>query len=117
MISIAVAALELGILTISPDTYFALPDGEGVPTVVWVVVFVVPELSVQPAKRTQEIRSTTRPVTRTGFLFIVLSEPGDYFKKSFYPLHIFQYNSTGQNVPAVVPCREKRNRKKTKKQK
>jgi hypothetical protein len=85
MISIAVAALELGILTISPDTYFALPDGEGVPTVVWVVVFVVLELSVQPAKRTQEIRSTTRPVTRIGFLFIVLTKPGDYFKKSFYP--------------------------------
>jgi len=85
MISIAVAALELGILTISPDTYFALPDGEGVPTVVWVEVFVVLELSVQPAKRTQEIRSTTRPVTRIGFLFIVLTKPGDYFKKSFYP--------------------------------
>jgi hypothetical protein len=83
MISIAVAALEPGILTISPDTYFALPEGEVVTTLVWLVVFVVPELFVKPVKRTQEIRSTTRADTRRVFLFMVLTEPGDYFKKSF----------------------------------
>jgi hypothetical protein len=92
----AVAAVEVGILTISPDTYFALPDGEVVTTLVWVVVFEVPELFVHPVKRTQEIRSTTRPVTRIVFLFIVLTEPGDYFKKSFYSLQLFQYNSSGR---------------------
>jgi hypothetical protein len=102
MISIAVAELEEGILTISPDTYFALPDGEGVPTVVWVVVFVVLELSVQPAERTQEIRSTTRPVTRIVFLFIVLTEPGDYFKKSIYSWHIFQCNNSGNCMHLLV---------------
>ena len=98
MISIAVAALEPGILTISPVTYFALPDGEGVPTLVWVVVFVVPGLSVHPAMRTQEIRSTTRPDTRRVFLFMVLTEPGDYFKKSFYSEHIFQHHRSGVEV-------------------
>ena len=113
----AVAALELGILTISPDTYFALPDGAVVTTPVGVVVFFVLELSVQPLIRTQEIRSTARPDTRSVFLFMVLTETGDYFKKSFYPLHIFQHNRTGQNVPVVVPWGGKRNRKKTKKQK
>jgi hypothetical protein len=74
MISIAVAAVDVGILTISPDTYFALPDGEGVPTFVWFVVFAVLELFVQPARSTHEIRSTTRPDTRSVFLFIVLTE-------------------------------------------
>jgi hypothetical protein len=73
IISLAMAALEPGILTISPDTYFALPDGEVVTTPVVVVVFVVLELSVQPVIRTQEIRSTTRPDTRRVFLFIVLT--------------------------------------------
>jgi len=84
MISIAVPELEVGILTISPDTYFTLPEGAVVTALVWVVVFVVLELFVQPAMRTQEIRSTTKPDTRRVFLFIVLTEPGDYFKKSFY---------------------------------
>jgi hypothetical protein len=91
MISIAVAALDVGILTISPDTYFALPDGAVVPTLVCVVVFVVLELVVQPVIRTQEIRSNTRPDTRRVFLFIVLTKPGDYFKKSFYSTRVFQY--------------------------
>ena len=95
MISIAVPELELGILTISPDTYFALPDGAVVPTLVCVVVFVVLELFVQPVMRTQEIRSNTRPDTRRFFLFIVLTEPGDYFKKSFYSYLLFQYQCAG----------------------
>jgi hypothetical protein len=95
MISIAVTELELGILTISPDTYFALPDGAVVPTLVCVVVFVVLELFVQPVIRTQEIRSNTRPDTSRVFLFIVLTEPDDYFKKSFYTYLLFQYHSAG----------------------
>jgi hypothetical protein len=84
MISIAVPELEVGILTMSPATYFALPDGAVVTALVWVVVVVVPESFVQPVMRTQEIRSKTRPDTRRVFLFIVVTEPGDYFKKSFY---------------------------------
>ena len=95
IISIAVAALEPGILTISPDTYFALPDGEVVTMLAAVVVFVVLELSVQPVIRTQEIRSTTRPDTKRVFLFIVLTERGDYFKKSIYPYLIFRYPRSG----------------------
>jgi len=97
MISIAVGELELGILTISPDTYFALPEGAGVAAVVCVVAFEVSELSVQPVKRTQEIRINTRPDTRRVFLFIVLNEPEDYFKKSFCAYLLFQYLSTGQD--------------------
>jgi hypothetical protein len=93
MISIAVTELEVGILTISPDTYFALPDGAVVATLVCVVVFVVLELFVQPVIRTQEIRRNTRPDTSRVFLFIVLTEPGDYFKKSFYSYLLFQYHS------------------------
>jgi hypothetical protein len=97
IISIAVAALEPGILTISPDTYFALPDGEVVTTLAGVVVLVVLELSVQPEIRTQEIRSTTRPDTRRVFLFIVLTERGDYFKKSIYSYLFFCYPGSGQD--------------------
>ena len=93
MISIAVVALEVGILTISPGTYFALPEGAVVTTLVGVVVFVELELPVQPVKRTQEIRSTTRPDTKKVFLFIVLTEPEDYFKKSFYAYLLFHYHS------------------------
>jgi hypothetical protein len=59
------------------------------------VVFVVLELSVQPVKRTQEIRSNIRPDTSSVFVFIVLTEPGDYFKKSFYSHLLFQYHSAG----------------------
>ena len=95
IISIAVAALEPGILTISPDTYFALPDGEVVTPPDGVVVFVVLELSVQPEIRTQKIRSTTRPDTRRLFLFIVLTERGDYFKKSIYSYLLFRYPRSG----------------------
>jgi hypothetical protein len=84
MIRIAVTALELGILTISPDTYFAPPERAVITGLGCVVVFVELELFVQPVKRTQEIRSITRLVTWRVFLFIVLTEPGDYFKKSFY---------------------------------
>ena len=84
MIRIAVTALELGILTISPDPYFAPPDWVVVTGLVWVVVFVELELFVQPVKRTQEIRSNTRAVAWRVFLFIVMIMPGDYFKKSFY---------------------------------
>jgi hypothetical protein len=84
MISIAVPELEAGILTISPDTYFTLPDGAVVTALVGVVVFVLPESFVQPAIRTQEIRRNTKLETRRFFLFIVLNEQGDYFKKSFY---------------------------------
>jgi hypothetical protein len=97
IISMAVAALELGILTISPATYFALPDGAVVTTPVGVVVFFVLELSVQPLIRTQEIRSTARPDTRSVFLFMVLTETGDYFKKSFYPLHLFHCHKSKKN--------------------
>ena len=95
MISIAVPELDVGILTISPDTYFALPDGAVVTALVCVVVFIVLELFVQPVMRTQEIRSNTRQETRRFFLFIVLNEQGDYFKKSFYPYLLFQYHSAG----------------------
>jgi hypothetical protein len=96
MIRIAVMALELGILTISPDTYFAPPERAVVTGLGWVVVFVELELSVQPVKRTQEIRSNTRPVIWRVFLFMVLTEPGDYFKKSFYAYHVFNYHTMGQ---------------------
>jgi hypothetical protein len=95
MISIAVPELEVGILTISPDTYFTLPDGAVVTTLVCVVVFVVLGLFVQPVIRTQEIRSNTKPDISRVFLFIVLTEPGDYFKKSFYTYLLFQYHSAG----------------------
>jgi hypothetical protein len=95
MISIAVPELEVGILTISPDTYFALPDGAVVTALVWVVVFVVLELFVQPVMRTQEIRSNTRLETRRFFLFIVLNEQGNYFKKSFYSYLFFNTISAG----------------------
>jgi hypothetical protein len=88
MISIAVAALDVGILTISPDTYFALPDGAVVTALVW-VVFFVPESFVQPVNRTQEIRSNTRLHTTIFFLFIILNEQRDYFKKSFYSYFCF----------------------------
>jgi hypothetical protein len=83
MISIAVPEMDLGILTISPDTYFALPDEAVVTALVCVVVFVVPESFVQPVMRTQETRSNTRLETMRFFLFIVLNEQGEYFKKSF----------------------------------
>jgi hypothetical protein len=113
IISIAVAALEPGILTISPDTYFALPEGEVVTTLVWLVVFVVPELFVQPVKRTQEIRSTTRADTRRAFLFMVLTEPGDYFKKSFYSWHIFQCNCSENCMNLLVVSAERKENQKT----
>jgi hypothetical protein len=117
MISIAVAALDVGILTISPDTYFALPDGAVVTTLVW-VVFFVPESFVQPVNRTQEIRSNTRLDTMIFFLFIVLNEQGDYFKKSFYS-H-FCFNTKGlvwmQGFLIVQEEKEKESWKNTKKQ-
>lgn len=69
-----------GFRTISPVIYFGLPGTD----VICVVVFAVPALSVQPVKRTQEIRSTTRADTRRIFLFIVLNVQKDYFKKSLY---------------------------------
>jgi hypothetical protein len=62
------------------------------------VVFVVLELSVQPVKKTQEIRSNIRPDTSSVFVFIVLNEQGDYFKKSFYSHLLFQYNSAGPDL-------------------
>jgi hypothetical protein len=117
MISIAVAALDVGILTISPDTYFALPDGAVVTALVW-VVFFVPESFVQPVNRTQEIRSNTRLDTMIFFLFIVLNEQGDYFKKSFYS-H-FCFNTKGlvwmQGFLIVQEEKEKESWKNTKKQ-
>ena len=94
MISIAVPELEVGILTISPDTYFTLPEGAVVTALVW-VVFVVLESFVHPVIRTQEIRSNTRLDTRRFFLFIVLNEQGDYFKKSFYSYLLFHNHSAG----------------------
>jgi hypothetical protein len=111
MISIAVPELELGILTISPDTYFALPDGAVVTALVWVVVFVVLELFVHPVMRTQEIRSNTRLETRRFFLFIVLNEQGDYFKKSFYSYLLFHYHSAGPDswFIRVVPMEKREN--------
>ena len=71
MISIAVTALELGFLTISPDTYFTLPDGAVVTTLDCVVVFVVLELFVQPVIRTLEIRSNTKPDISILFISVV----------------------------------------------
>jgi hypothetical protein len=111
MISTAVTEVEVGILTISPDTYFALPDGGVVPTLVCVVVFVVLELFVQPVKRTQEIRSNTRPDTSRVFLFIVLTEPGDYFKKSLYTYLLFQYHSADPDscISFLFPGKKKEN--------
>jgi len=83
MISHAVCELAFGFLTISPDLYSAAVDGAVVTRLVCGVVFVVPEPFVQPVNRTQDIRSNTRLETRRFFLFIVLNEQGDYFKKSF----------------------------------
>jgi hypothetical protein len=83
MISHAVCELAFGFLTISPDLYSAAVDGAVVTRLVCGVVFVVPESFVQPVNRTQEIRSNTRLETRRFFLFIVLNEQRDYFKKSF----------------------------------
>jgi hypothetical protein len=119
MISIAVPELELGILTISPDTYFALPDGAVVTALVWVVVFVVLELFVHPVMRTQEIRSNTRLETRRFFLFIVLNEQGDYFKKSFYSYLLFHYHSAGPDswFTRVVPGEKRENLGKNSKKK
>jgi hypothetical protein len=119
MISIAVPELELGILTISPDTYFALPDGAVVTALVWAVVFVVLELFVHPVMRTQEIRSNTRLETRRFFLFIVLNEQGDYFKKSFYSYLLFHYHSAGPDswFARVVPGGKRENPGKNSKKK
>ncbi len=83
MISIAVAELELRSFTISPETYFAFPEGAVVTALVFVVVFVVLEFSVHPVKKTQEIRSNTRPHTRRVFLFMVFNSPGNYLKNRF----------------------------------
>jgi hypothetical protein len=117
MISIAVAALDVGILTISPDTYFALPDGAVATALVW-VVFFVPESFVQPVNRTQEIRSNTRLDTMIFFLFIVLNEQGDYFKKSFYSHFCFTTKGLVwmQGFLIVQEEKEKESWKNTKKQ-
>jgi hypothetical protein len=109
MISIAVPELEVGILTISPVTYFTLPEGAVVTALVW-VVFVVLESFVHPVIRTQEIRSNTRLDTRRFFLFIVLNEQGDYFKKSFYSYLLFHYHSAGPVYGSPDCSRGKRER-------
>jgi hypothetical protein len=95
MISVAVPELEVGILTISPDTNFAPPAVAVVTVLAGVVVFVGPESFVHPVIRTLEIRRNTRQDITRVFLFIVVTEPGDYFKKSFYSIRVFQYPRSG----------------------
>jgi hypothetical protein len=48
-----------------------------------VVVFEELELSAHPEKKTQELRTKTRPKTRTVLLFIIITMQRNYFKKSF----------------------------------
>ena len=88
MTSHAVSALPFGLLTISPGVYCADVEGAVVIRVVCDVVFAVLELPVHAAINTQVIMRNSSPEIILAVLFMVLTEPGEYFKKSFHSLNI-----------------------------
>jgi hypothetical protein len=83
----AVSGLPFGLLTISPDVYCAAVEGAVVIRVVCRVVFAVLELPVHAVINTHAMMRNSSPVIILAVLFMVLTESGEYFKKSFYPLN------------------------------
>jgi hypothetical protein len=83
MTSHAVSGLPFGFLTISPDVYCAAVEGAVVILVICGVVFAEPELLVHAVINTHAMMSNSSPGISETVLFMVLTEPGEYFIKSF----------------------------------
>lgn len=91
MTSHAVSWPPFGLLTISPDIYCAAEDSVVCVRVAvefgWEVVFAELELLVHAVINTQAMIRKSMAEISLAVLFILLNEPGEYFKKSFHSLN------------------------------